>query len=49
MERKVNVIEDLNGNKIVVSHDIIFKKKKYVDWKEVKEYLERYVGRYTRF
>ena len=29
MQRKVNVVEDLGGNKIVVIHDIIFKGKLY--------------------
>ena len=27
MQRKVNVVEDLDGNKIVVIHDIVFKGK----------------------
>ena len=44
MERKMKVVEDLEGRKIVFIHDIIFKKKQYVEWKEVKEYLKRYVG-----
>lgn len=29
---------------MVIIHDIIFKKKQYVEWKDVKEYLKRYVG-----
>ena len=44
MDRKVSVLEDLDGNKVVVIHDIIFKKKQYVEWKDVKEYLKKYVG-----
>ena len=44
MQRKIDVIDDFNGRKIVFIHDIIFKKKKYVEWKDVKEYLKRYVG-----
>ena len=44
MERKIDVIDDFNGRKIVFIHDIIFKKKQYVEWKDVKEYLKRYVG-----
>lgn len=44
MRRKVNVIEDLDGNKIVFIHDIRFKGKRSVDWKDVEAYLKQYVG-----
>ena len=44
MERKVNVVEDLDGNKIVVIHDIIFKGKRTMEWTDVEEYLKRFVG-----
>ena len=38
MERKVNVIEDLDGKKIVFIHDIRFKGKNIV-WNDVEKYL----------
>lgn len=41
---KVNVIEDLNGNKIVFIQDIIFKGKRSIDWVEVEQYLKQFVG-----
>lgn len=44
MERKVDVIEDLDGNKIVLIHDIRFKGKRTVEWTEVEEYLKQFVG-----
>ena len=44
MQRKIDVVDAFNGRKIVFIHDIIFKKKKYVEWKDVKEYLKKYVG-----
>jgi len=44
MNRKVNVIEDLNGNEIVIIENIIFKGKRSVDWDEVEEYLKQFVG-----
>ena len=44
MERKVNVVEDLDGNKIVVIHDIRFKGKRSVEWTDVEQYLKQYVG-----
>lgn len=44
MQRKVNVVEDLDGNKIVFIHDIVFKGKRSVEWSDVEAYLKRFVG-----
>ena len=44
MQRKVNVVEDLDGNKIVVIHDIRFKGRQAIDWNDVEQYLKQYVG-----
>lgn len=44
MQRKVNVVEDLKGNKIVFIHDIRFKGRQAIDWDDVERYLKRYVG-----
>ena len=44
MPRKVNVVEDLEGNKIVVIHDVIFQGKRSVEWVDVEQYLKRFVG-----
>ena len=44
MQRKVNVVEDLDGNKIVVIHDIIFQRKRSVEWVDVEQYLKQFVG-----
>ena len=46
MNRKVSVIEDLDGKKTVFIHDIIFKGKRSVDWNYVEEYLKQYVGEF---
>ena len=46
MNRKVSVIEDLDGKKIVFIHDIKFKGKRAMNWNEVKEYLKNYVGEF---
>ena len=43
MERKVNVIEDIDGKKTVFIHDIIFKGKRSVKWEDVEKYLKQYV------
>ncbi len=44
MQRKVNIVEDLDGNKIVIIHDIIFKGKRTMEWEDVEVYLKRFVG-----
>ena len=44
MQRKVNVVEDLDGNKIVVIHDIRFKGRQAIEWNDVEKYLKQYVG-----
>ena len=36
-------IEDLDGNKIVFIHDIIFKGKRSIKWEDVEEYLKQFV------
>ena len=41
MQRNVNVVEDLDGKKIVVIHDIIFKGKRTMEWTDVEAYLKR--------
>ena len=44
--RNISVITDLNGNKIVMINDIIFKGKRGIDWKDVEKYLKQYVGEF---
>lgn len=43
MERKINVIEDLDGKKTVVIQDILFKGKRSIKWEEVEIYLKKYI------
>ena len=45
-KRNVSVITDIDGNKIVVINDIIFKGKRSINWDDVKDYLKQYVGEY---
>lgn len=46
MDRNVNIITDLSGNRIVLINDIIFKGKRAVNWDDVKRYLTSYVGEF---
>ncbi len=44
MKRNIQVIQDLQGNKIVVVNDIIFKGRQNIDWNDVERYLKQYIG-----
>lgn len=46
MDRNVNVVVGLSGEKIVLINDIRFRGKKREDWKEVENYLKEYVGEF---
>lgn len=46
MDKNVNIITDLKGNRIVLINDIIFKRKRSVNWDDVKSFLEAYVGKF---
>ena len=45
-KRNVSVIQDIDGNNIVVINDIIFKGKRFINWKDVREYLKEYIGEF---
>lgn len=45
-KRNVSVVQDIDGNNIVLINDIIFKGKRSVDWKDVREYIKQYVGEF---
>lgn len=47
-KRNVSIIKDANGNKIVMINDIVFSGRRTIKWKEVEEYLRRYVGEFYR-
>ncbi len=44
VERKVRVVEDLDGNRIVFIHDIRFKGKRSIEWTDVENYLKQFLG-----
>ena len=43
-ERNVSVVEDLDGKRIVMIHDIRFRGKRKINWGEVEQYLKQYIG-----
>jgi hypothetical protein len=48
MNSKISIVRDLEGNNIVLIHDILFKGKRSVKWDDVEEYLKQYVGDFFR-
>lgn len=46
IKRNVSVIQDVDGNNIVIINDIRFKGKCSIDWKDVRDYLKEYVGEF---
>lgn len=45
-KRNVTVIQDIDGNNIVVINDIRFKGKRSINWKEVRAYIKEFVGEF---
>ena len=43
-KQNVSVIQDVDGNNIVIINDIRFKGKRSLNWDDVEEYLRSYVG-----
>ena len=48
LDRNIRIITDLNGNKIVLINDIVFKGKKSINWDGVRTYPESYVGEFYK-
>ena len=44
--RNVNIITDADCKKLALINDIRFKGKRQIDWDDVTQYLEGYVGDY---
>jgi len=44
LNRKIEIVHDMDGKSIVVIHDIRFKGKRRINWKEVEQFLKEYVG-----
>ena len=44
MKRNICIIEDLEGKKIVVINDLLFKGRQFIKWKDVEKYLKQFIG-----
>lgn len=45
-DRNIEIVHDVDGNSIVVIHDIKFKGKRRINWKDVEDYLQEYIGEF---
>ncbi len=46
MDRNVSVMSDSKGRRLVIIHDVCFKGKRRINWKDVERYLKQYVGEF---
>lgn len=46
--KNVSIIQDAEKKNIVVINDIVFKGKRSVNWKDVRNYLKKYVGEFYK-
>lgn len=44
MKRNIEIVHDIDGKSIVVIHDIRFKGRQNIEWKEVEGFIKEYVG-----
>ncbi|MBQ8802740.1 MAG: hypothetical protein IJZ53_03765 [Tyzzerella sp.] len=45
-KKKISIIEDAEGKKIVLINDIRFKSRRNINWHEVENCLKEYIGQY---
>lgn len=44
MSERIDVAKDMDGIDVVIIHDVKFKGKRKINWKDVEAYLKEYVG-----
>lgn len=42
----ISIIQDVDGNNIVLINDILFKSRRAIDWNEIEQILKKYIGEY---
>lgn len=42
----INIITDIDGNKVVLVNDIMFKSRRSIDWSVIEKLLKEYVGKH---
>ncbi|MCM1194068.1 MAG: hypothetical protein NC389_16785, partial [Acetatifactor muris] len=45
-KRNIAIVKDVEGNEIVLIHDIRFRGKRYINWEDVEDYLRQYIGEF---
>ena len=44
--RNISIVQDIDGNKIVIINDILFKGRRTINWNDVEQYLKGFVGEF---
>ncbi len=45
-DKKISIISEANGKKVVLINDIRFKSRRTISWTDVEKYLKEYIGNY---
>lgn len=45
-DKKINIISEENGKKVVLINDIRFKSRRTISWGDIEKYLKEYIGNY---
>jgi len=45
LDRKVSIITDPDGRKIVLINDVRFKSRRSIKWADIERYLKEYIGK----
>lgn len=48
MKKNVRIVTDLDGKRVVLINDIIFKGKRNINWKDVEKYLKNMLANFMR-
>ena len=46
MDKSVSIFTDLGGRKIAMINDVRFQSRRGINWKQIEEYLKKYIGSY---
>ena len=45
-DRNISIVQDADGNNIVLINDILFKSRRSIDWDEIEQILRQFIGEY---
>lgn len=48
LRRNISIVKNINNHKVVVIHEVRFRGKRKIAWKDVEKYLRRYIGEFYK-